>query len=740
MPVSSAAMDAAVRAIGGESDLDAVRPALGDNLLAHVIAFAPDAHPLMRMLAALSSRLPALLDRPTIADPALHAAMTRLIGTREGRAALRSWAEMSPAGWGASRAAALIDAVQQGMGHPGVAAALIGACDASAALLSDPDEAAFALRRWGQANAAAPTAWMGALAPAERDRLIATVRRDSFSAASCLPWLPPDIACQMQIADDVLGDALTAFAAASPTARAQHAAVLRRLVDRAQPKHLAALTRLACAMREEDVWRRVQMLVQESPDDARRVVAAAPWDALPTHVHAAILERADTSDVCAAITAARGKHARASISWKSAAAFFAALFPAVWDALDAAAQRRWRRALQGRHGHLAVRALGLHPEILAWTEISPALVRAVQRHARDAATLRAALLPVALRAVDLDRAYALLSAMPTMPSDPGVFFCIADGGDDVGIIASVRDTLRSPADLALAIVLRRSGDVGMAIRPCCDAIQHALRERTWDDLTAMTPILDADDRAALMPDDAALARRLAYPEHRAALHQALARLAALPPAVSVSTHVALKRWKPWNAIDAAAAVADALHAHGDVFLALADAITNADLRQALLPLPEDAAQANALRELARDDPPTAQRLAHALRGRLWRDALARLLHAPPHHAVAVWQALSDDMRQEIVAVVSAETSDADPPAIRDPIAALALAALQSEHDDLRNAGHAALTARSARIRTIWMQTMPEMQQMLGALPAFADLIAAPNLSLAIRRGRRRRRA
>jgi len=114
-----------------------------------------------------------------------------------------------------------------------------------------------------------------------------------------------------------------------------------------------------------------------------------------------------------------------------------------------------------------------------------------------------------------------------------------------------------------------------------------------------------------------------------------------------------------------------------------------------------------------------------------------LLHAPPQHAVAVWQALDNDALRAIGAGVDLSPSDGDPPVIRDPIVALALAASQSARDDLRNVGSAAFAARCARIRAIWEDLPPEIQQMPGEMPAFADLPppARPAIRDGIRRGR-----
>jgi len=721
---SASALSAAVRIVRGESDLDALMPALTDNRLARVIACAPDAHPVAGAIAALCGGLPSLLDAPPRADPALHAALARLIGTSAGREALHAWAAVAPAGWGRAHAEALIDAVHANMCAAITAAALIGPGDASAGLLHASWDVAFAIRHWGLANPAAPTAWTEALSPAERDRLIATMRREPFQVASCLPWLPPDEAKQTRLDARNLNDALDAFVAASPTARAQHAAILPRLVARARPMHLDDLTRLACVMETKTVWRRVQTLIRESPDDAWRVVAEAPWDDLPQDVRAAILRRAAGSPICAAVAAARGRWdaSMTDITWDTAVAFFAALDPAVWDALDVATQRRWRHALPGGESHLAVRSLGLRAAILARATLDDALVRAARRHARDERALRWALLPVALGSVGFvapAAAHALIAALP-LPPDPGAFFCIAGKRDDPDVRAPARSALRAPDDLALAIVMQRTTDDDTTMNARCTALRHALRGRARTDMEPIMPLLTDDARAVLMPDPDALVARLAHPDRRDALRQALDRLARFPPEVAVPTCVALTQVTPRDAPVAADALADALQAHGDLFLELADALTD-DLRAAVLPLPEDAALADALRGLAQDDPVTARRLAHAFHTSSWRDALLALLHAPQTHAAAVWQAFDDDAQRAIGAVIGAAPSDAAPLAVHDSIAALALTALQSEHDDLRNAGHAALIARPDLVRAFWDRLSPDVQHILARRPTFADL-------------------
>ena len=210
----------------------------------------------------------------------------------------------------------------------------------------------------------------------------------------------------------------------------------------------------------------------------------APWNDLPEEVRAAILERADRSPVCAAIAAARGRRDAATTNktYETAAAFFAALDPRVWDALDADTQRSWRRSLEASALSLAVRSLGLRPEFLARALPTDTLARAVRQHARTEEAWRAALFPVALRMVDPESAHALSAAMPMMPPDPGAFFVSAGGRADPALIAPAGAALRSPADLALAVVLQRSGGGDASIRARADGLRRALRGRSWADL------------------------------------------------------------------------------------------------------------------------------------------------------------------------------------------------------------------------------------------------------------------
>jgi hypothetical protein len=191
-----------------------------------------------------------------------------LIGTDAGNYILGSWAEVAPAGWGASHAYALINAVRVGRCPRWAAAALIGPCDANAALLTRAGDIARAVQRWGQTTPDDPTAWMNALTPAERDRLLKALHGDPSVAASCLPWLPEVWAADIvgRITNVSFQFALDVYAIASPVARDCHAAILAALIRRAERDHLARLTRLAAASHMDAAWTAVARFLRDAPN------------------------------------------------------------------------------------------------------------------------------------------------------------------------------------------------------------------------------------------------------------------------------------------------------------------------------------------------------------------------------------------------------------------------------------------------------------------------------------------
>jgi uncharacterized membrane protein YeaQ/YmgE (transglycosylase-associated protein family) len=192
MHLGSPALAATLQALRGETDVHIVAPTFRDPWFARVLAFVPNVDPVVGALGALVSVLPNLLTPAECNSPALSAAVASLIGTEAGQCILPWWADVAPAGWGASHVTALIDAVRDNRCPPWAAAALIGPCDTSAALLIQMEDIAPAIQRWGQANLDAPTSWTNHLASAERDRFLKALRGDSYDIERCLPCLPAE--------------------------------------------------------------------------------------------------------------------------------------------------------------------------------------------------------------------------------------------------------------------------------------------------------------------------------------------------------------------------------------------------------------------------------------------------------------------------------------------------------------------------------------------------------------------
>ena len=728
MPSSSPAIAAAIRAMRGESDLAAVRALLDDSGIAIVVALTPSAHPIIAAVAALRGGLTALLNRTICDDPALHAAVAQCIGTPEGRSVLHAWAEVAPAGWGAPYAKAITDALYNERCFTDSAAALIGPCDDSAALISTLTSAEFILRRWGEADPTAPTAWERRVSPTQLQRLRAIIERDPARLAACLPWIsaPPNV--DERFDGNAITRALNAFAEASPVARAQHAALIDRLIAGAPPESIGALTRLACATGSDAAWRRIRALIEEDPFVAGEVVEIAPWDNVDVHVQTTILKSDDGSNVCRSIAAARGEIDLRPIDLISmeceSKPFFAALDPKVWDRLPLQTQKGLLEDMLWEiDAHLAVRSLGPRPSLLSRAHISNELIRAAQRLESDDAATRWALLPVALGALSPVDAHALISGMPTLPPDPGAFFGVASRGDSDDLIASVRPGLRSPADLACAVTIRRCAQSeGRSLRENAEMLATTLHGRTWDDL-APIPVL-----ASMRIDIRTLAASLAHAWARDAMLQTLERIEALPPDVAIPALATLNQWRGFtdDSDDRASALAFALRAHGDVVVDLVATLHDEPLRAALLPLPKERALAQALVALARDDLPMGRDLALAVRKRLWVNASAALLHAPAHHADAVLTAMPANDRaallsnaERVIPRIAADERCAEDLhtayrqiAASHPRAALALAALAADDDAMRERGIAVLGATPDIVRSLLPLLSPRIQTAL----------------------------
>ena len=121
----SPALAATLRALRGETDGPVVAPALDDIWCVRIPALAPGVDPVVGALGALAGGLPDVIPPAMRDSPALSTAIASLIGTNTGARILPWWAEVAPAGWGASHAAALIDVGRRNRCKSWAAGALI---------------------------------------------------------------------------------------------------------------------------------------------------------------------------------------------------------------------------------------------------------------------------------------------------------------------------------------------------------------------------------------------------------------------------------------------------------------------------------------------------------------------------------------------------------------------------------------------------------------------------------------
>jgi hypothetical protein len=652
----SPALAATLHALRGAADLQIVAPALCDQEYARILALAPGVHPIIGALGALAGGCPELLSPAMRQAPALSAAVASLIGTDEGRRVLPTWVKVAPAGWGAPHAAALIDAVQRDCCPRWAAAALIGPCDASAALLTWSDHVARTVQCWGQATPNAPTAWMQHLTPAERNRLVDTLHRDPKDAACGLPWLPVKHAAAIvkRMVNVQASEALAAYAGASPVARARHAAILAALIQHAERHDLAALTRLAVGTGMDAAWAAVVQILREAPNDADWVVIATPWDALHPAVQSTILSAATYSPICTAIAFACGvRPDPPAITQSTAIAFFAAVTPQVWNALPHTMQQAWIADLYSSSAFLAVRSLGPDPVLLAHAELNAALVDAICRRVQDENAVRQALLPVTIRALYLAAIPDVIAALPP-PPDPVAFVQIAGGSPTMPPALrawiTAHPTAQAAAAAATVLYIAKRSMNGIAVR--CTALAAAFAGWSSEEATALLAALPKDARAALRPNANALANALAHPDRRNAFRQALDTITALSPSVAIPARHALnelaKASKWFFQRQASAALARALRDHGDCFTAIVGALDDS-VRSAVLPRLNDPHVGSALDALTAADPFVAHHVAHALRGANPPDeVLTALATAPLDKMLHLWRLLPEPLQHDII--------------------------------------------------------------------------------------------
>ena len=709
---ASPTLTATLRALHGETDVHVVAPALDNPWFARIPALAPGVDPVVGALGALAGGVPDLLTPAVCAAPALAAAIASLIGTDAGNHILPWWAGIAPAGWGADHADALIDAVRHHRCARWAAAALIGPCDASIALLTEPWYIAFVVRRWGQTTPDNPTAWIDSLTQTQRQQLLSRISSDSYTRASCLPWLPVEYAAEIAMRVDRIGDALDAYAGAPPIARTRHADILTALVRRAQPNNLTELTRLAIATGMDAAWTKSVEELHYAPDKAIDVVVTAPWDDIHAAVQTTMLSLARRSSVCAAIAYARGvRDQPPPITRETVCAFFAAITPTVWNTLPTEIQWTWYDSLRMLDTHLAVRSLGLDPAFLARAELNDSLVTAVRRHLHDDAAVQRTLLPVAVRSLLPAEISDVVAALP-MPLDPVAFVQIASGAREMPL--ALRDWITAhptphacrTAATALHAALR---SIATPVAARCAALAAAFAGWSSEEATALLAALPDTARAVLRPDPEALADALAHPDRRGAFRQALGALAALPPSAALPALLALGALAAAYHVsaqqDAGKGVAQALRSSGSCFLALVDTLTDAS-RTAILPLPRSASHAAAVRAIAAADPLVAHHLAHALRFRNPTAALDALTEAPFDALTRIWRLLPKALQQFVLGDRDALLHNVAAPGCGDdlaqalqawgaddPLLLLALRMLIGDSEERRAWGRSALAQR-----------------------------------------------
>jgi len=706
--------------------------------------------------------LPSLLPPGMTDSPALHAAIASLIGTDAGARILPWWAEVAPIGWGADHAAALIDAVRHHRCARWAAAALIGPCDASIALLTEPWDIAFVVRRWGQTTPDNPTAWIDSLTQTQRQQLLSMISSDSYTRASCLPWLPVEYAAEIAMRVDRIGDALDAYADAPPIVHTRHADILTALVRRAQPNNLTELTRLAIATGMDAAWTESVEELHYAPDKAIDVVVTAPWDDIHAAVQTTMLSLARRSSVCAAIAYARGvRDQPPPITRETACAFFAIVSPTIWDALPEATQRMWRSPLNAWNGHLVIRSLGITPAFLAHAELHAALVAAVRRHVADEGVVRWMLLPVAMSELSIAAVPSVVVALAEAPPDPVAFVQIA--GDTqvtsralhAWIAANPSLQATAAATTALLIAASRPPIDNVAAR--CAALA-AFAGWSSEDATALLAALPDDARTALHPGANALADALAHPDRRNTFRQALDALAALPPATSLPSLHALnalaQATTPSDQRRAGAELARALRDYGDCFTDIASTMRH-NLRAALLP-PLDAPHIeSAIENLTIADPLVAHCLAYALHANDPTAARDALTAASLDSLMRIWRLLPETLQHAVLGDRDALLTDAAAPervddlaqalhdwGADDPLPWLALRLLIDDTGERQARGAAMLAQRPDLAAALLPLLRDDRRTVLASDPtiafASADLPPPPPRPSAPAQRRRRR--
>jgi len=743
MHLSFSEVTAALRALHGEPNPRIVAPAIERQAYARILALAPGVDPVIGALGALAGEVLGVLPPAMRDSPALSDAVASLIATDAGDLILLWWTDVAPAGWGANHAAALINAVHAQRVPRWVAAALIGHCDASAALLDDPWDISRAIQYWGPTTPDDPTAWMNALTPTERDRLLDELRHFPYAAAECLPWLPHPFATDIvKVISHMWGirHALDAYTEASPATRAHHADVLTALIRLARWDNVADLTRLAVASSMDEAWTAIVWLLSTDPRSAIHVVTATPWNNVHADVQQFILSAAARSTICAAIAFARGAYGNAPpITQETARAFFASVTPEVWEALPVKERCAWLSRLDQADAHLAVRSLGLDPTFLAGAALNDDLIAAVRRHIRDNGDLRHTLLLTAVRDLPLAAVPAVVAALPPPPS-PVAFVHIAGGAREMP--PALRDWIAAhpmpQAQSAVIIILRTAARHGSSVERCA-TLSCVLAGWSWEETNALLAALSDDMRMALLPDADALTNALAHPDRRDAFRQALSALAALSPSAALPSFHALgalaEAGTGAEQRHAGEGFARTLHFHGRIFAAIVEMLRD-DVRRSVLPSSHDPHVETTLRNLAADAPLVAHHLAYALHDNDPRAVCTALATMPPQEALRVWNLLPETLQHAVLGdrdalladVATPERADDLAQALRaenNPLPLLALRMLIDADAERREQGMTILAQQPDRAAALLLLLRDDLRMILGSDPvivfASADL-------------------
>ena len=220
MKTSSPAVTATLRALHGDADPHVVAPALENWRFARIPALTPGGDPVIGVLGALAGALPDVLPLHMLESPALSAAVASLIETDASEHILPIWADVAPARWGASHAAALIDVGRRNRCEPWVAAALISSSATSAALVRRAEDIPHVIRHWGKTPPDDPITWMNHLASAERDWLLNALRKSPAAAVRSLPIaaIPAVVAALLALPDPIAFVQIAGGARAVPPA------------------------------------------------------------------------------------------------------------------------------------------------------------------------------------------------------------------------------------------------------------------------------------------------------------------------------------------------------------------------------------------------------------------------------------------------------------------------------------------------------------------------------------------